>query len=314
VPKLASYGGLLFGCWDAGADGLDDYLGEFRWYLDILVERHLGGIELIPGQQRYALRSNWKIAAENFAGDTYHLPYSHGSTYRLDVRQLNPGNPVIFAAKGTPYYNVACDNGHSMTGMMFGGERLEVDRRLAGEMGSEVVDYVEACHAHMQNVLSKQQVDAYALNFGNVFPNFSLNDFSALRPTGFYVWHPKAPDRFEAWQWCGVSRDAPQAVKDIVRVDFARAQSTAGVVAQDDTENFEQVTEATRGVVGQRLDFNYQMNLGQKPIEGPPGVPGRFAPGISETNQLNFYDRWADLMDAPWPGRAHGRQRAAAGD
>ena len=30
VPKLASYGGLLFGNWDAGAESLDDFLGDFR--------------------------------------------------------------------------------------------------------------------------------------------------------------------------------------------------------------------------------------------------------------------------------------------
>ena len=31
VPKLASCGGLLFGNWDAGAESLDDFLGDFRW-------------------------------------------------------------------------------------------------------------------------------------------------------------------------------------------------------------------------------------------------------------------------------------------
>ncbi len=112
--------------------------------------------------------------------------------------------------------------------------------------------------------------------------------------------------------WCGVDRDAPQVIKDEARVDFTRIQSVSGIAAQDDTENFEQVTEATRGVVGQRLDFNYQMNVGQDLLEGPPGCPGRFSPYISETNQLNFYRHWATLMDSPWSGRSHGRRRAAA--
>ena len=52
-------------------------------------------------------------------------------------------------------------------------------------------------------------------------------------------------------------------------------------------------------MVGQRLDFNYQMNAGQALLDGPDGCPGRFAPYISETNQLNFYTHWAALFDAP---------------
>ena len=101
-------------------------------------------------------------------------------------------------------------------------------------------------------------------------------------------------------------------IKEQARVDFTRIQAVSGIAAQDDTENFEQVTEATRGVVGQRLDFNYQMNVGQPLLDGPDGCPGRFSPYISETNQLNFYQHWAALLDAPWSGRSRGRRRVAA--
>jgi phenylpropionate dioxygenase-like ring-hydroxylating dioxygenase large terminal subunit len=63
VPKLASYGGLLFGNWDAGAESLDDFLGDFRWHIDVMIERQIGGMEFIPGIQRYSLKANWKIAS-----------------------------------------------------------------------------------------------------------------------------------------------------------------------------------------------------------------------------------------------------------
>jgi phenylpropionate dioxygenase-like ring-hydroxylating dioxygenase large terminal subunit len=298
VPKLTSYGGMLFGNWDAGAESLDDFLGELRWYLDVMVERQIGGIEFIPGVQRYSLDANWKIASENFAGDTYHLPYSHGSMFKLDIRQINPANPS-FRGKDADYYNIGLDNGHGMTGIVFGDERYRVDLEAAKEYGAEVVEYVEECHQRLIKALPKHQAGVYALSFSNMFPNLSFNDFSALRPIGFYLWLPKGPSRIEAWNWCGIDRDAPKVVKDLARVDFTRIQSVTGIAAQDDTENFEQVTEATRGVVGQRLDFNYQMNVGQAPLDGPDDCPGRFAPYISETNQLNFYQHWAALFDAP---------------
>ena len=311
VPKLALYGGMIFGNWDAGAESLDDFLGDLRWYLDVMIERQIGGIEFVPGVQRYSLNANWKIASENFAGDTYHLIYSHGSMFKLDIRQLNPANPN-FRGKENAYYNIGLDNGHGLTGVVFGDERYDVDRELARNYGPEVVEYVEECRERLAGAFPKRQAGMYAPSFSNMFPNLSFNDFSALRPIGFYLWIPKGPCRLEAWNWCGVDRDAPRIIKDEARVDFTRIQAVSGIAAQDDTENFEQVTEATRGAVGQRLDFNYQMNVGQESLEGPRGCPGRFAPYISETNQLNFYRHWAALMDSPRSGRLHGRRRAAA--
>ena len=311
VPKLASYGGMLFGNWDAGAESLDDFLGEFRWYLDVMIERQVGGIEFVPGIQRYSLNANWKIASENFAGDTYHLPYSHGSMFKLDIRQINPGNPS-FRGNEQDYYNIGLDNGHGMTGIVFGGERYAADLEIAREYGPEVVEYVQECQQRLLKAFPKHQAGVYALSFSNLFPNLSFNDFSALRPIGFYLWLPKGPGRLEAWNWCGLDRDAPKVIKELARIDYTRIQSVTGIAAQDDTENFEQVTEATRGVVGQRLDFNYQMNVGQALLDGPEGCPGRFAPYISETNQLNFYKHWAELFEGPSSARSHGWPRAAA--
>lgn len=85
VPKLTSYGGFVFGCWDADAVSLDQYLGELRWYLDVMIERALGGLEVLSGQQRYVITANWKIAAENFVGDT--LPRAVLARLGLQPRQ-----------------------------------------------------------------------------------------------------------------------------------------------------------------------------------------------------------------------------------
>ena len=137
-----------------------------------------------------------------------------------------------------------------------------------------MVEYVEECQQRLVKAFPKHQAGLYALSFSNMFPNLSFNDFSVLRPIGFYLWIPKGPDRLEAWNWCAIDGDAPKVIKEQARVDFTRIQAVSGIAAQDDTENFEQVTEATRGVVGQRLDFNYQMNVGQPLLEGPEGCPG----------------------------------------
>jgi phenylpropionate dioxygenase-like ring-hydroxylating dioxygenase large terminal subunit len=292
VPKVASYGGLIFGCWEAGAMPLDDYLGELRWYLDIMLERLLGGIEVVRGVQRYSIAANWKIASENFAGDSYHLPHSHGSVFRLSVRQLNP---VTFN-NADDLRTVAVSHGHVVTGLAFANQRYEADLALAEPMGKEVVDYIREGRSRLARKVSPAQADIYGLGFGNIFPNFSFNDFSALRPIGLYLWQPRGTDGLEAWQWCAVDANAPDSVKEMIRTDFSRGQSVTGIVAQDDTENFEQVTEATKGIIGRRQDFNYQMALGHESDGAIEGVPGEVGPYFSEHGQRNFYRYWSELM------------------
>ena len=292
APQVASYGGFIFACWDAGTVGLESFLGDLKWYLDIMIERPLGGLEFVPGQQRYACAANWKIASENFAGDCYHLPYSHGSLFRANMRPLNP----VSISRAEEQYHVSFDHGHGLTSLSVGDERYQADLALAADMGPEVVDYVEESYRRLAERLSAEQLRVYALGFGNIFPNLSFNDFSALRPTGFYLWHPKGPDRIEAWQWCAVDSAAPQEVKDIARIDFSRVQATTGIAGQDDTENFEQVTEATRGVIGQRLDFHYQMGIAHEGEMALAGYPGVIGPYYSENGQRNLYRYWAECV------------------
>jgi 3-phenylpropionate/trans-cinnamate dioxygenase alpha subunit/dibenzofuran dioxygenase alpha subunit len=298
VPKVASYGGFLFASMDRDSISLDEYLGDLRWYLDVLLSRPLGKIEVLRGRQRYECKTNWKISGENFAGDTYHLPYSHGSLFRIDARPLNP----VSFHQAPRLFSVTTQHGHGLCGVAAGNERYEADLALAREMGPEVVDYVRETKASLDRKLSKAQSDVYTIAFGNIFPNFSLNNFSALRPIGLYLWHPRGARLIEAWQWCAVDSEAPSSVKEIMRLDFVRQQAAAGIAGQDDTENFEQVTEATQGVVGQTLDFNYQMGLGHEhKCDPPPDLPGRLGPYFSEQGQRNYYGYWAHLM-APKPG------------
>jgi dibenzofuran dioxygenase alpha subunit len=301
VPQVSSYEGFIFGNMDAGCISLEEYLGDMRWYLDVLINRPIGKIEVLRGRQRYECKSNWKIAGENFAGDTYHLPYSHGSLFRIDARQLNP----VSFQRSPNLYNISTAHGHGLCGMSANGERYEADLKLAQDMGPEVVEYVEETQRRLNERLSKLQAAVYTVGFGNIFPNFSFNNFSALRPIGFYIWHPRAPAKLEAWQWCAVDSEAPESVKEIMRVDFTRQQATAGIAGQDDTENFEQVTEATRGAVAQGLEFNYQMGLGHDAAgQAPAGLPGEIGPYYTEQGQRNFYSYWAELM-----GFGHSRRQ-----
>ena len=88
VAQLDIYRGLIFATWDPTAPTLDEYLGDMKYYLDLHFGRRPGGTEMIPGTHKWQMPCNWKFAADNFVGDLYHAPYSHGSAVKVQGRTV----------------------------------------------------------------------------------------------------------------------------------------------------------------------------------------------------------------------------------
>ena len=88
VPKLALYKGTVWASWDPQAPDFLTYMGDAVDHLDQVVDcrdGRPGGAEVI-GVHKWVFPSNWKFAAENFLGDTYHNP-SHRS---VDMIGMGP--------------------------------------------------------------------------------------------------------------------------------------------------------------------------------------------------------------------------------
>ena len=90
APSVAVVNGLVFASLDPDAPPIDDWLGDFRFYLDFYTRPTPAGIEL-RGPQRWRIRANWKIGAENFIGDSYHTPHTHASV--VDIRLFGEPTP-----------------------------------------------------------------------------------------------------------------------------------------------------------------------------------------------------------------------------
>ena len=82
VAQLGNHKGLVFATFDPNAPPLLDYLGEMAWYLDSFFDRREGGTEVIGGVHKWVVPCNWKLPAENFGGDGYHVAWSHLSAIR----------------------------------------------------------------------------------------------------------------------------------------------------------------------------------------------------------------------------------------
>jgi hypothetical protein len=128
---------------------------------------------------------------------------------------------------------------------------------------------------------------------GTIFPNMS---FHAQQPRTLLVSHPIGPNETEMWRTYFVDKDAPEEIRQFLREYYMRYSGPAGMTEQDDMENWNYATLASKGVIARRYPYNYQMGLGQE--YGVYDRPGVLTDRIAEQNQRGFYQRWAACMEA----------------
>jgi phenylpropionate dioxygenase-like ring-hydroxylating dioxygenase large terminal subunit len=291
VPRVDSYKGMIFANWDPGAIPLADYLGrDHLWYLDLAFEAPLGGLEVLGPTMKFRIKANWKLAAENFAGDDYHVLYTHGSAFQIGF---------------LPDYDLLGDyiahfpHGHGMGDIAKPGRAYQNDLGMAQFLGTEATEYLTAVHERLENRVTPRQAEMHGLGEGNIFPNLSWIKFGVFHVFGLFQWHPKGPGEMEVWQTAFFDAAAPQSVKDFARTQMSQENAAAGIFGQDDGENFEQITESARGFVSQTRDFDYSMGLAHEGEVHEDGYPGHLGPHYSEQNHRNFYRYWLQLMTAP---------------
>ena len=311
--RCAVYGGLIFACWDASTPALDTYLGEARWWLDhFLLREDLGGLQVIPGQQRYIVPLNWKLPAENFGGDYYHFAATHGSVVtalaRSDDKRI-AATGATTAKKDVPqYYCVAANHGsgaaHGFYEVSAGQAPRNQELALAQKIGPEAIEWFHERERRLDERLKSLPARPYSFHVANIFPNFGLIGVgSAFYGKGLILHHPRGANRTEAWVWCAVEKNAPEVVKRQQRFVLMQRQAAAGLVAPDDHEIFERISETIDSGIARRTAFHYEMaadHEGEDPR--PPesrgaAWPGRIGPQVSEINQRDFYRYWNSLME-----------------
>ena len=290
VAQLCNYKGAIWATWDADAPPFLDYLGGMRLYLDLALDGRdgsPGGSEILGGVQKWTMPSNWKFAAENFAGDGYHN-ISHRSVDMVGIGPSGQGRRDDSEYAASVRYNASFpDRGHAAVVQQLPSDIPPVDtyRNAAG-----VEAYFREMEAERRRKLDGRP-NLLGL-VGTVFPNMS---YLARQPRSIAVWHPRGPHQTEAWRWFLVDKDAPEEVKDFLRQYYIRYSGPGGMTEQDDMENWNYAHNASRGAIARRKPYNYQMGIGH--LRDDTGLPGVISERISEENARGFYHRWAALMD-----------------
>ena len=286
--RVETYKGLVFACFDDEAPGLESFLGDYRWYLDIVLDQSEEGTEFIGGCVKNLFHANWKFGAENFTGDSLHASWTHDSgakamTYGRPVPDFMPVDPDSFHANA---------NGHGWEGGLDGIGTLG----LIAQMNPAVMAYYE----QQREVMARRLGDLRARRIwgsvisANVFPNFSyLPGIATMR-----VWLPKGPRQFELRAWTIVNKNMPDEVKQTIRDACMMTFAPGGVFEMDDGENWENATKANEGTVTRRQKLHYGLRVGTSRRDDPD-LPGNISkPMYSDVNQLAFYQRWLDYLTA----------------
>jgi phthalate 3,4-dioxygenase subunit alpha len=298
APRVATFAGLIFASLDDGAPELLDYFGGFQFYLDFYLRQSASGAEL-RGPQRFRIKANWKIAAENFSGDTYHTPHTHASV--VDIN-LFSAPKAAKRKEGALYF---AGSGGGTTYKLPNGGDFRSNLRYIG-YPDEMIDRMEQVWSPEHRAMIGGV--GFMPSAATVLPNLSfVHNWPIVNAEGLQVpfvsvrvWQPVSATETEVLSWFAVDRDAPEWYKAASYKAYIMCFGTSGMFEQDDVENWTSITQVSKGLMAERLNLYSRMGLKRdgttvsEPIAWP--APGRAYTGFGEYNQRELLGLWCDLM------------------
>ena len=306
-PRHDSYRGLIFACLDDQAPDLADYLGDYRFFLDFYLHQSEGGPEF-HGPQRWMINANWKIAAENFAGDSYHTPHTHASIVEIGLFREPRANKrkegatyQVGPGGGTTYKLPTSDTRDNLAYVGYPPEMIERMQRTWSPVQQELVG-----------------PGRFMVSASTLFPNLSLvHNWPQVDADGLVVpfisvrlWQPTGPDQTEVFSWFVVDSQAPDWFKEASHRAYLLCFGSSGMFEQDDVENWTSITAMSRGHLSRSvlLDSTMGMTGETSAPQADWPAPGTAHVGFGEFGQRAFLRRWARYC-----GHGHGRAAGQEG-
>jgi PAH dioxygenase large subunit len=294
VAKLGIYRGLIFATWDEHAPSLDEWLGDIRWYLDIIFGR-TGEIEIIGVPQIWEAECSWKIATDNFT-DNFHVFYTHRSLVQLE---LLPNFPD-FAAHG---HMVTAGNGHILHFVQGApNDEMFMGLGLPKELWPQ-----------FKKNLNPGQLDIamkHAYSAGTVWPNFhwlqlvSAGD-TASKPVGILNLRleiPVSPTRTRMYSWVAIDKSGSAEYRKHSYETYVRTFGPGGIFDQDDMENWEDCTITAVGPAAKRHTLHHKMGINRAKATDWPGPGTAYHDSYGEMTQRAWYGEWLKWMKTPLNG------------
>lgn len=291
LPRVETHKGLIFGCWNAHVEALAAYLGEIAWYIDPFLSRSPGGMEVLAPPHRWRTKSNWKVGALNFVGDSQHILTTHVGPLTLDpVRAARAG----FTTAAENSFQVVTDQGHGCT-LTYLAPGLPEDAYQTHPR-----DLAPLYRASLQDD-QLRLLERLRVIVGTIFPNLSFIETQvgpAQKAVIIRQWQPISGTEMEVLSWVLAEKEALQSYKDDVLRKGFHNFGASGVFEQDDLELWASATFASNNEIAKQFPYSFHTALPyiEKP-EQDHKWPGRaFKPADTEVAQLEFMRQWDRCM------------------
>jgi len=303
APQVENLHGLVFACLDETAPPLEHHLGGMKWYLDVHFGVYADQLEIIGEPNRWVVNSNWKMPAENFGADAYHILALHQSVAELGGIPTDPETNMsgysVKAGKGhTISMNVALNADRDGPNMPFWGLPEDVIANIKPNgLQQEQIDFASKC----------------VISGANVFPNMSYfigpisydpKNIPFTTTLMIRQWQPRGPDKTEIWSWVFGWKGASQEFRDLsYRTAMGTLSGPSAIIEQDDILVWEGATKVAKSAFLQQTgkSLNYQMGLGStnshsEVVSDWPGPGIAQYPRYDETVQIHLYRQWLDRL------------------
>ncbi|MFA5496078.1 MAG: Rieske 2Fe-2S domain-containing protein [Porticoccaceae bacterium] len=312
--KVHLYGGLIFATWNDDPPSFDDYLGDFKFYLDMLWNRTDNGLEVLGAPQKVSINCNWKCNGEQSGGDGFHTLTLHRWLVDAVFGKSEEGGDPNDLAPAMYAVNVSA-NGHNLrcipieTTFAIAREMqasdMTVDERLAKLPPPGITaNLVPELRKHLSDKQIELLVKAPP-QVGGMFPNIQMAFVFAPQPDGeilgglgIHIIVPKGPNRSEFWTWLFAEKDCPEEVKEKMLRNGIQQLGTSGLIEMDDSDVYPHMTAASRGYLGRRdMTLKYQATLGENKPEDWPGGGKVFAGFAKDDTQWEWWRAYYTAMN-----------------
>ena len=256
IARFESYRGFLFGSLNAEVSSLEDFLGESRKIIDMLVDQSPDGLEVLRGASTYYFEGNWKVQAENGA-DGYHVTATHWNyaATQAQRKERDAANDNIramsaggWAKKGGGSYSF--ENGHLLLWTRWDNPEdrplMEQRDRLVNEFGEQRADWMIK---NSRNLC--------------VYPNVYIMDQMSSQ---IRVLRPISANRTEVTIYCIAPKGESAEARDHRIRQYEDFFNASGMATPDDMEEFRACQD---GFTSNYAQWNDMSRGAMHWIEGP---------------------------------------------
>ena len=273
-PRVDSYRGFFFVSFNPHVEELSTYLAGAREYLDLVVDQAEEGMRVVPGSNKYAIKANWKLLAENSL-DGYHLIPTH-RTYLDYMAGLGTDDSGDTLAARPPGAGRALGNGHCLS------ENISRNGRPIARwhpvFGEDARKRIARARRRLVRKYGEERAYRMADTSRNllIYPNLLIMDFVAISIR--YI-EPVAPDRMAVTAWHLVPREESGAALATRLDSYLTFLGPGGFATPDDVEALESCQ------TGFRATGNGWSDISRGMLKSRPGTS-------DELQMRGFWRQW----------------------